>query len=196
MINEFYLKQSTLEKLKKEFRTNKPFPYVVLKEVFKEEIIESLKGEIKKEHLEKQESDLFSFEQSKDLEFTKNEKLKEFYDKLNSKEFKKFIKEITGISCEGVIDASVFIYRDGDYLLPHDDHLEKRKIAYVLNLTSLKKEEGGSLDFFNKENSVKSIIPSKNSFIIFEVMRNKTIHQVAEVTNAERITISGWFNDQ
>lgn len=200
MISQFvskeYLIPKKIEALNKELKTARPFSYAVLEKFFNEEKLKEVLEEAKKEPFTVYDSDLYSFKQTKDLEFTKNKVLKEFYDCLNSKEFKEYLKQLTSIEALKKIDSSVFMYRDTDYLLPHDDQLEGRKIAYVINLTSLNKEDGGALEFFNKDNIVKSIIPKFNSFILFPVVANKTIHQVAEITaNKERITISGWFND-
>ena len=196
-INPVYLEKKTVERLKKEFRTNKPFPHLVLKDFFKREFLEKVKEELQKQPFERSGADLYQFKQSKDFSLLDNESLKGFYNCLNSKEFKDFLKEITGIEACGELDCSGFIYEDKDYLLPHDDHLESRKIAYIVNLTTLKKEDGGALEFFREDNVTKSIIPTFNSFIFFPVITNKTFHQVSEViTSVERLTISGWFNEK
>ncbi len=194
-INEEYLKVKAIKELNEKFNKNKPFPYLILNKFFKKEFLERVREEIKKLNFEHQESDLFSFDQSKDLELIENPILKEFYNFLNGKEFKDFLKEVTSIEAFGKIDASAFCYKDTDYLLPHDDLLEGRKIAYVINLTTLEEKEGGALEFFNQEHKVKSITPLFNNFIIFKVVENKTIHQVSEImTEKERVTIAGWFN--
>ena len=117
---------------------------------------------------------------------------------MNSKYFKDYLFKITNIKSYGKIDCSGFIYSDSDYLLPHDDRLEKRKIAFVFNLSKdFKKCDGGSLDFFKKNKIVKSIIPYFNTLVIFKVVAGKTFHQVSEIRcNKNRISIAGWFNDK
>jgi len=78
--------------------------------------------------------------------------------------------------------------------LPHDDRLEGRKIAYVLYLSDLREEDGGSLDMYEDMKIVKSIIPKFGDLLLFEVSE-KSFHQVAEVlTDANRLTIAGWFH--
>ena len=44
---------------------------------------------------------------------------------------------------------AAYVYGLGDFLLPHDDQVENRIIAYSLHLTpDLEEEDGGSLDLF------------------------------------------------
>ncbi len=195
-INENYLKETKIKELHLEFNKNKNFPNLVLKDFFNNKVISRIEKEIRTEKFTKQESDLFSFSQTEDLLNTDNKILKKFYKFLNSKEFKEYVLKITKIKAFGKIDASAFIYAKNEYLLPHDDRLEKRKIAYVINLSKeFTNEDGGSLDFFEGKRIIKSILPSFNTLTIFKVIENKTFHQVSEVlTNKERISIAGWFN--
>ena len=194
-INNKYLNDKNL---KSKFRSNKPFQHLVLDEFFNYDFISKVYLELKEENFDDKESDLFSFSQTLDLVSTKNKTLNLFYNIINSDEFKEYLFNITGIKAFGKIDASGFIYSNCDYLLPHDDRLENRKIAYVLNLSKdFVKLGGGSLDFFNKNKIVKSIYPKFNTFTIFKVINGKTFHQVSEVlSDKKRISIAGWFNDK
>ena len=62
-------------------------------------------------------------------------------------------------------------------------------------------EDGGSLDLFDRDcngcpkDIVKSLIPTVNSMVCFEVTP-KSFHQVAEVITKEktRLSIGGWFH--
>ena len=195
-INKKYLNKS--DKLKKEFINNTPFKYLVLKDFFDKKIINNFVKELRKEEFVKQESDLFSFRQTNDLMLSKNNVIKEFYSFLNSKESKEYLEKITGVRTYEKIDCSGFIYSNTDYLLPHDDKLEKRKIAYVLNLsTNFNNNDGGELELFNKNKVIKKIKPEFNTLTIFKVEINKTFHQVSEVlVDKERLSIAGWFNDK
>ena len=177
------------EVLKKDFIHTKPFSHLVLPDFFNG--VEEIKIAVEQEEMVREESDLFSFEQTKRLEECSSPILKELYNWLNSEEVKQLIKELTGIEVKGKAEVSGYRYREYDYLLPHDDELAVRKIAFVINLSTLIKEEGGQLEFFNGNNVVKQILPKKNMFILFEVSK-RSIHQVAEV-GKERLTISGWF---
>lgn len=180
-----------LEKLKKEFKKAKPFPHLVLKNLFKD--IEIVKEALLNEPFAEQNSDLFQFQQTDDISKSKNLILREFHKRFSSKEFLKLISEITGKKLNS-IDMSGFIYDDTDYLLPHDDRLEGRKIAYIVQLSTLKASDGGRLQFFKDKKIVKSIVPQENTLVIFEVS-DKSLHQVEEVkTNAKRISFAGWFH--
>ena len=174
---------------------NKSFPYLIINNFLDKRFAIKLLNELKNENFEFKNSDLFEFYQTKDLENTNNTKLMAFYDMLNSKEFKNYLLKLTGVKALAKIDCSGFIYKNTNYLLPHDDRLETRKLAYVYYLSEFKKKDGGSLDLFNKEKVVKSIVPKFNSLVIFKVIKNKTYHQVSEVlTDKERLSIAGWFN--
>jgi Rps23 Pro-64 3,4-dihydroxylase Tpa1-like proline 4-hydroxylase len=90
---------------------------------------------------------------------------------------------------------SAFIYDDTDYLLPHDDRLEGRKIAYVVQVgDNFAKEDGGALQLLEGKKVVKSISPSYNAFTIFKVS-SKSWHQVQEVLSSKkRVSFAGWFH--
>lgn len=198
-INEEYLSNSRIKKLNREFNSNKPFPHLILKNFFDKGKIREFAIElVKNEEFKFKESDLFSFAQTKDLVSAKDYTVKSFYDLINSDEFKEFLFEITGIKTNGKIDCSGFIYADTDHLLPHDDRLDKRKIAYTLNLSEeFTTKDGGFLEFFDNDQIVKKIMPMFNTFIIFKVITDKTYHQVSEVTsNKKRLSVSGWYNDK
>jgi Rps23 Pro-64 3,4-dihydroxylase Tpa1-like proline 4-hydroxylase len=197
MINKNYLDSKS--SLKKEFLKNKPFPYLVLKNFLSHGFADRLLEEVNKEKFILKDSDLFNFYQTQDdLITSKNKIVKDFYNFINTKYFKDFLEDVTGIRAEGRADASAFIYKNTHYLLPHDDRLEKRKVAYILNLSKdFTKADGGSLDLLNGKKIAKSFIPTFNTLIIFEVKAGKTFHQVSEVLkNKDRISIAGWFNDK
>jgi Rps23 Pro-64 3,4-dihydroxylase Tpa1-like proline 4-hydroxylase len=80
-------------------------------------------------------------------------------------------------------------------LLPHDDRLSGRKIAYILNLSkNFAKNDGGALQFFKGKKIVKSIPPTFNTFTIFQVSP-RSLHQVQEVlSDKKRISFAGWFH--
>ena len=93
------------------------------------------------------------------------------------------------------------IYSECDYLLCHDDELEGRKIAYVLNLSrGFTKRSGGALalldhDAHGKPRKVaKRITPRWNTLVLFTVspVSHHTVEEVLE--DRERLTIGGWFH--
>uniref|UniRef100_A0ABI0P0H6 Prolyl 3-hydroxylase OGFOD1 n=1 Tax=Bos taurus TaxID=9913 RepID=A0ABI0P0H6_BOVIN len=89
-----------------------------------------------------------------------------------------------------------------DALLCHDDELEGRRIAFILYLVPpWDASLGGTLDLFSVDEHfqpkqiVKSLIPSWNTLVFFEVSP-VSFHQVSEVLSEEksRLSISGWFH--
>ncbi len=189
-INPIYLKRTA--GLKKQFSANKPYPHLVLGNFFTKEIDKVAEG-LLKEDFHEQNSDLFQFQQTDDCKNAKNANLKAFYKYFSSKEVLNFISSITGIKLKS-IDMSCFIYDDTDYLLPHDDRLSGRKIAYVIQLgDNFTENDGGALQLFKGKEIVKSIPPRYNTLTIFKVSP-KSLHQVQEVIDKRRISLAGWFH--
>lgn len=198
-INQSCLKN--ISKLNKEFNTNKPFPHLELN-LFKESKIKQLLKEVKKLEFKEKNADLFYLLQTVDFKSVNNKLISEFYAVISSKEFYKILEQLTNIKNINYTDAASLIFPDTGYLLPHDDQLGTRKIAYILNLSQFTEKDGGQLEFFetdsnnNPKKVVKSITPKFNNFIIFKVSE-KSFHQVNEVlSKKQRITIGGWFNEQ
>lgn len=191
MINSEYLDNA--DQLKAEFKAAKPFPHIVLKNFFTERI-NGVYDAVLKEQFHEQNTDLFQFQQTNDCKNAAQPALQEFHKFFSSKECIEFIAKITGIPVSS-IDMSAFIYDDTDYLLPHDDRLEGRKIAYVVNLAKeFTEEDGGALQLFENNKVVKSIVPAFNSLVLFEVSP-RSLHQVQEVlSNKNRVTLAGWFH--
>ena len=95
---------------------------------------------------------------------------------------------------------AAYVYGLGDFLLPHDDQVEGRIIAYSLHLTpEITDETGGALNIFKadkdgKSELVDSLIPEYNSLIMFEVS-NRSWHEVNEIVkDIQRLTLTGWYH--
>jgi len=188
-VSPSYLKK--VSELKRSFKSAKPFPHLVLPNFFNN--AKELKSALLREKFHYQNSDLFQFHQTNDCSKAKNKVVQDFYKFFGSKDFLNFISEITGKKLKS-INMSGFIYGDTDYLLPHDDRLEGRKIAYVVNLSeNFKNENGGALALFKGKKVVKKIAPKFNTLTIFEVSP-KSLHEVEEVVDAERVSFAGWFH--
>ena len=98
------------------------------------------------------------------------------------------------------IDMAAYVYAQGDFLLPHDDRVTGRQIAYSLHLTrGLREEDGGALELFASHGDVagsvvKRIVPEFNSLVLFRVSP-RSWHQVAEVVgDVQRLTVTGWYH--
>ena len=181
-----------------EFTHSNPFPHLVLKDFLVIKRANNLRKALLSQPMSRKSSDLFDFLQTSDLSTPKNPVLKEFFQKLNSPEMLFWIKQTTGQSVRKASLAG-FCYQSGDYLLPHDDRLEGRKIAWILNLSKgFTSKEGGCLELFATKNNkptcvVKKIPPTYNTLTLFKVSKN-SFHHVSELlTKKKRYSLGGWF---
>lgn len=78
-----------MDKLAKQYKSNKPFPHIAIKDFFDESLLESVLKALLSEKFSEQEADLFAFQQTNDLKLTKNKVLKKFRAYLLSAEFVK-----------------------------------------------------------------------------------------------------------
>lgn len=199
-INSNLLNEKTIYKLNNQFKSAKPFPHIQIKNFLKLKQASVLLNNIKSLDFKEKESDLFQFKQTDDLFFSKNRTIKNFNQDCLSWEFFNLIEKITSSKFKGTLDMSATLYESTDYLLPHDDELEGRKIAYILYLSKdFKQKDGGSLIIYNSKNNkpttlVKKIRPIFNSLVLFEVSK-KSFHEVEEnLSNKNRYAIGGWLH--
>ncbi|XP_053808469.1 prolyl 3-hydroxylase OGFOD1 [Vidua macroura] len=116
-------------------------------------------------------------------------------------EFQVWLSAVTQIVLEPTIDISCAKYEYTDVLLCHDDELEGRRIAFILYLVPpWEKSDGGTLDLystdehFQPQQITKSLVPSWNTLVFFEVSP-VSFHQVSEVVSQKcRLSVSGWFH--
>lgn len=171
---------------------NTPFPHYVFTNFLASKKYSSLKRAVLNLKYTRFDSDLFSFYQSKNLLISKNKHIMQFCNTLLSQDLEVLFNK----KLNGVVDVSAFIYKQSDYLLPHDDLIteadKKRKLAYIFYFSTLKKSQGGSLDLFSKNKVVKSMSPKENTLIVFDVSRH-SFHQVSEVFKGKRVSLAGWF---
>ena len=144
---------------------------------------------------------MFSYWSSIDLTDIDHPAINILRDDLGDKVWRKEVSRAFNVAQLKNIDMAAYVYGLGDFLLPHDDQVEGRIIAYSLHLTpEITEEMGGSLDLFEaddegKSKMVDSIIPEYNSLIMFEVSKTSW-HQVREIlTDIQRLTVTGWYHD-
>ncbi|MBI2147056.1 2OG-Fe(II) oxygenase [Candidatus Woesearchaeota archaeon] len=197
--------------LQQQFVSGSPFPHIVLHDFLLPGKAEQLRAALLGETWGLKDADLFRFHQTKDIRYSGSPLIKEYHAFFSSQEFRSLISAITGVSPLSSIDGSGQKYAGGDYLLPHDDRLEGRKIAYVMNLTKdFTEKDGGQLQFFAVDGKTghptvveQSFVPAFNTLFLFRVSK-KSFHQVAEVVVPEhasaeqkqkgRLSIAGWFH--
>ena len=182
-----------------------PFKHCILKHFFTElDSVELLEKELSFLKLTNRNSDLLMFQQSCDLSKPDKPILTSFISSFRT-QFLQFICKSTHFDLDiNNISLSFANYSFGDYLLCHDDQLEDRKIAFIYYLVADNwgLSDGGTFDLFNSKDLkpfeiAKSIIPSRNTLIFFEVS-NISFHQVSEIlsSNKSRLSLAGWFHSK
>ena len=197
-VHHEYLDDDARKTLSRAFPKAKPFAHLVLHDFFSPARIKQVREELLKQSFTFKESDLFRFHQTTDISNVSDKTLQEFYAFFNSKEFCAYISKITNTRVNRA-DMSGFIYSSTDHLLPHDDRLEGRKIAYIVNVSQgFTRKDGGALSFFETKKNrptkvVRSFTPTYNTLFLFKVSP-KSFHQVDEVlTDKKRVSLAGWF---
>ncbi|XP_059099448.1 prolyl 3-hydroxylase OGFOD1-like [Tigriopus californicus] len=184
--------------------SHEPFTYCAIKNFVQspKSLLEDLTQELNDLQMTEKNNDLYKFHQSGDLKAEKQEMIQKFIHFLQTR-VKEFLKEVTQIEFSQEIDLFCAKYNYTDYLLCHDDELEGRRIAFIWYLVppSWKEKDGGALDLFQTQANgdpgevVKSLTPTHNSFVFFEVTP-KSFHQVNEVLTQDktRLSVGGWFH--
>lgn len=198
-MNEELLTEEWLEQAKNSYEQASPFPHIQIQDFLKEEKLQKLEEALSKHQFTHKESDLFSLAQTPALETLNDPVIDEYLTFLNSKEFRDWMTTLTQTpTTPGLLDAFGAIYMDTDYLLPHDDQLDDRKIAYILYLTTLDEEDGGALALYTDKDGHPGEItntypPQKNALNLFTVT-DKSWHEVQEVTgDVHRVSVGGWL---
>lgn len=197
-VNPKYVEEKKITQFQAAFSSNTPFPFLELSNFVNEDKIIALLQALSKQEFFPKLSDLFQFSQTSDLLYSDDPVLRKFIALLSSPEFINFMQKITKIKLNGRIDLFGSIYQDADFLLPHDDQIPGRKIAFMLYLNDLEEKDGGALALYESKNKTptkvaKRFIPKAGTLLFFEVS-SLSIHMVEEVlTDTQRIALSGWF---
>ncbi|GLB34100.1 putative oxoglutarate and iron-dependent oxygenase degradation C-term [Lyophyllum shimeji] len=219
----------TTAKLHASYVANQPFKYTVVEKLFQDELLKKVKDECLSElNFTEKETDIYKVNQTGDLaslnylteaQISLLPSLLTLRDALYSAKFRSWLQAVTG--CGPLSgkkqDMSVNSYTKGCHLLNHDDVIGTRRVSYILYMplphyTFWQKDWGGALELYpakmgedgHMEPEVipsKSIPPSWNQFIFFEVQPGRSFHSVEEVVvggegedGRERLSISGWFH--
>src|SRR3989338_826530 len=149
-LNAKYAQPSMLQRYRQLFLRAKPFPHIVLPHFFNQKKILKVRRAALQEKFERKEIDLFSFDQTGELAGSKDKAIRAFFEFFSSEEFLQLISGITGEKLRGKADMHAHLFKQGDYLLFHDDVVEGRKIAYIVNLSlGFKNSDGGKLQLFD-----------------------------------------------
>ena len=180
---------------------SRPFKHVVVKNFLDPPTLDLVIDALAGLEYDFKESDLFSYWASIDLTDINHPAINILRDDLGGEIWRKKVAESFKVKKLSNIDMAAYVYGLGDFLLPHDDQVEGRIIAYSLHLTpEITEKMGGALNIFKandagKSKLVDSIIPEYNSLIMFEVS-DSSWHQVSEIMqDIQRLTVTGWYHD-
>ncbi|XP_008308246.1 prolyl 3-hydroxylase OGFOD1 [Cynoglossus semilaevis] len=179
-----------------------PFPHCIIKNFLSSEtFVENLQRELLDLNFHEKSNDLYKFKQSDDLKKRKEPHIAGLRAAV-FQPFRSWLCEVLGLELEPTVDISCAKYEYTDVLLCHDDELEGRRVAFILYLVPpWESSDGGSLDLYATDdnlqptNIVKSLVPSLNTLVLFEVSP-VSFHQVSEVLSRDkcRLSLSGWFH--
>jgi len=179
---------------------SRPFKHVVVKNFLDPPTLDLVIDALAGLEYDFKESDLFSYWASIDLTDINHPAINILRDDLGGEIWRKKVAESFKTKKLSSIDMAAYVYGLGDFLLPHDDQVEGRVIAYSLHLTpEITEKMGGALNIFKandagKSKLVDSIIPEYNSLIMFEVS-DSSWHQVSEIMqDIQRLTVTGWYH--
>lgn len=115
----------------------------------------------------------------------------------NGSEMLEFVGKITGLNLSVADKTFVSRYASRCFLSEHTDDING-KLAFVCHLTKNWNPDWGGLYLdLRDKNNIKTISPSFNKMVIFEVTDGVAPHSVTQVvdnTIHERISVSGWYN--
>ncbi|TFY72969.1 hypothetical protein EVG20_g8 [Dentipellis fragilis] len=218
---------SSIQRLNSSYKSSEPFKYALIEKLFQDDLLMNVKDECLSElHFTEKETDIYKVNQTGDLAslsyLTESQiallpNILKLRDALYSSTFRTFLQKVTGCGALSGIkqDMSVNTYKKGCHLLNHDDVIGTRRVSYILYMPLphyqlWQKDWGGALELYPVRPGpeglepealpTKSIPPSWNQFIFFEVQPGRSFHSVEEVVVGEgedgrqRLSISGWFH--
>ncbi|XP_068610140.1 prolyl 3-hydroxylase OGFOD1 isoform X2 [Brachionichthys hirsutus] len=180
----------------------RPFPHCVIRNFLRSEaFLQGLRRELLELNFHNKSNDLYKFQQSDDLRKRTEPHISGLRTVLFGR-FRSWLGDVLGVELETTVDISCARYGYTDVLLCHDDALEGRRVAFILYLVPpWQSSDGGALDLYSTDGNfqpqsiVKSLVPSLNTLILFEVSP-VSFHQVSEVLTKDkfRLSLSGWFH--
>ena len=122
---------------------------------------------------------------------------KEAMTLFNHKNILELLSNITELNLTKYDKTFVSKYSEKCFLSEHTDE-PNGKLAFVYHLTKNWNPDWGGLYLnLTDKNNIKTICPSFNKLVIFDVKNYKTPHSVTQVVDNcihERISITGWYD--
>ncbi|MCA9617750.1 MAG: 2OG-Fe(II) oxygenase [Myxococcales bacterium] len=185
-----------LAKARRRYQGGLPFPYLVIDDWLPTETAHRLREAIAEEPAERIVSSIYEVDATTGWETVA---LRELEAWLGSTEVLEAVGTLTG---HGLSRVSLrgYAFGPGHYLLPHHDRDRdaSRLVAFAYYLAVERPLSGGELELFAcdpgspETPSVRKIDPRPNRLVLFEVS-DASLHQVREVTQGLRVSLSGWF---
>ena len=221
MINPFYLSDSFILPFSASFRSRQTetfpetgasvdssvFPVAVWPDFLESAECTALKAELAGMTFQHRSTDFFEFHQTNDLKHvcpSIHPSISQLCSELYSPQFLGIMERVTGRRLGSHVDISGQRYQHGDFLLCHDDRIDKRRIALILYLVEKDSVmQGGRLFAMRSDEEGRPVMdtpttvtPKWNTLAFFEVSRF-SFHQVEQIYSESipRYSITCWFHD-
>ena len=114
-------------------------------------------------------------------------------DYIYSKKFHQFIQFHTGITVTNTLSCWASAYSQGQYLTPHRDSVNERKVTYLFYFHRGWQAEWGGNIAFDRQTHWKMFVPQMGTLVVFDVNSYENRHMVTPVTvDKTRYALTGW----
>ena len=196
-----------LKFLSSSYQNNSPYPHISIPNFLIEDKAEEIKEALFELEFQEFDTDLYHFFKTIDIKNTENlpKIITEFHEFIFSTKANKFFAKLTSTPLSSKVgDLHSILCQQTHYLLCHDDQVDERIIAFIVNLSDdFEKEDGGALQLYDIDENrqpkqvCKTIIPKFNQLNVFTVS-DISYHEISEIEHKDknRISISGWYYKQ
>lgn len=182
------------------WRAARPFPHVVIDDLVPPPRLVELREAVAREPHSPNVTDLYEMMASGAK--VSHPTLQAFEAALGASDALAALSAVTGKTL-GRVELRSYVYLAGSFLLPHSDCRDEmgRLVAFAYYLLPRESSVGGELELFEVEMDGGDVVASEpagriepvgNRIVIFEVTPS-SLHQVREVTQGGRVSLSGWF---
>ncbi|PIN79813.1 hypothetical protein COV16_02240 [Candidatus Woesearchaeota archaeon CG10_big_fil_rev_8_21_14_0_10_34_8] len=192
-MQEKHLEEKLIKQYAKQYKKNKPYQHILIKDFLVEKQITFLKNALEKQEFEEKNNEDSHYYQTKELAKSTSFVFGSFHTLLSSSYFLKWLQEITEVpKFKTYVDLHGLKLEKGSFLNQQHDMHRDRKIAYIISLSSATKKEGGMFELvYGKKKSYPLV---KNTLLIFPVSR-QNIYAVKELkSKKDCFLLAGWFH--